>query len=128
MSCERDLYRSVIASLASGEAEDFLRTVGQHGGARGEVVQSDPAVTHPHRPGWHTIGDMRMATHLAAVVVDADRRAINQAAGGCVSLREPELRRGVQARERRQRPALVVEGVELRERSPLPEGERIRRL
>src|SRR5262249_5145669 len=62
---------------------------------------------------------------LAALVVDADCPTVLDAARLGIRGRKPEPRLGIEASQRWQRLAVVVEAVELGQRAPLPERERI---
>ena len=64
---------------------------------------------------------------LAPLVEDADGSPVGEPAGPGVGARDPEPGLGVEPRQGRQRLAVIVEAVELRERPALAKGQGVRR-
>ncbi len=123
----RDLNGGVEARLTAGESEDVDRFVRNHRGAVRERVESAPSIAYPDSARRNIVRCSCTGMHLAALIVDADRVAVLHAALERVVRRDPQRGLGIRSSERRQRAAVIIEAVELRQRASLAEPERLPR-
>ena len=122
-----DVDPRVERGLPRREREQVDSLVGDACPPRSQSVQPLPPIAHPDCPLGNLRSHASERAKLPTLVVQPDRDAIFDTAGGCVLGRNPEVGLWIRLGQRRQRAPMIVETVKLGQRAPLAKGQWIRR-